>query len=62
MKNKNELQRIEAKRTAFLSILASADFLELLQFSKDVSMALNYRAKMEETILTAQKYMNGGVA
>ena len=56
------MRNFEIRHSAFLKMLASADFLELLQYSKDVSLSLEYRAKIEETILTAQKLANGAVS
>lgn len=57
----NEIEIWEQKRRAFRVFLAELDFLQLLDASKDVADALEYRAKVEETIHGAQKIANKAV-
>ena len=52
------MDRFEARLDIIRKFLANCDFLELLQVSKDVADALEYRAKIEEAILKAQKIAN----
>lgn len=57
----NDIEKWEEKRKAFRAFLAELDFLQLLDASKDVADALEYRAKVEETIHGAQKIANRAV-
>lgn len=57
----NEIEIWDEKRKAMRKFLAELDFLQLLDVSKDVALALDYRAKTEELILTAQKIANKAV-
>ncbi len=58
----NAIEQWDFAREQFRKSLSKCDFLQLLELSKDVADALEYRAKIEETILGAQKLANRAVS